>query len=129
MTIPEEKKRHLYRYIYGILKNKGCLLYRINGTGNHIHILMNLHQSLSLASTVQSIKQSSNLWMKRNSDFASFEGWGKEYYADSKDRSQVDPLVDYIMNQEMHHNVVSYEEELEGLYAAAGFEWNPEHIL
>ena len=41
-TISNEYKKELYAYIYGIIKNKNCFLYRINGVENHIHILSDL---------------------------------------------------------------------------------------
>ncbi len=40
---------HLYRYIWGIIKNKNCYLYRINGTEDHIHILVSVHPTLALS--------------------------------------------------------------------------------
>lgn len=42
MTIPDETCEHLYRYIWSIVKSRGCRLYRINGIGNHIHMLIEL---------------------------------------------------------------------------------------
>ena len=39
MTIAEGNCEQLYKYIWGIIKNKNCKLYRINGAEDHIHIL------------------------------------------------------------------------------------------
>ncbi|MDE6125349.1 MAG: transposase [Muribaculaceae bacterium] len=81
MTIPEIHKRELYQYIFGIIRNRNCGLYRINGIGNHIHMLVELHPSVALATLLQNIKQSSSIWLKQNDNFPRFEGWGKEYFA------------------------------------------------
>lgn len=64
MTITEERKKELYAYILGILNNKKCKLIRINGIGNHVHILLNLNPTIALSDIVKTIKQSSSLWMK-----------------------------------------------------------------
>ncbi|WP_245605243.1 transposase [Niabella soli] len=48
-TITEAHCEELYKYIWGIIKNKKCKLYRINGTEDHIHIFSDLHPSISLA--------------------------------------------------------------------------------
>ncbi len=124
MTIPEECKRDLYMYIYGIIRNKGGHVYRINGIGNHIHILVNIPSTLSLAQLMQSIKQSSSLWLSANPNFPQWEKWGKEYFADSKSYSHVPGIVNYIMGQEEHHRVKGFDDELKTLYADAGFDWH-----
>ncbi|MBN2236287.1 MAG: transposase, partial [Bacteroidales bacterium] len=36
-SLVEENREQLFRYIWGILKNKKCVLYQINGTVDHIH--------------------------------------------------------------------------------------------
>lgn len=46
-TLPEKHHEELYKYIWGIIKNRKCFLYRINGTENHIHILSDLHPHYS----------------------------------------------------------------------------------
>ena len=102
-TIPEAYKKELYMYMYGIIQNNKCKLLRMNGIANHIHMLVDLHPSISLSSLMQSLKQSSSKWMKCNEHFAYFEGWGKEYFAFSVGRESMDDVIQYIRNQEDHH--------------------------
>ncbi|MCC7526656.1 MAG: IS200/IS605 family transposase [Chitinophagaceae bacterium] len=75
MTIAEENCEQLYKYIWGIVNNKKCKLYRINGTEDHIHIFSDLHPSASLADYIKDIKVASNGWMKSSGLFPKFEGW------------------------------------------------------
>lgn len=128
MTIPDDYKRDLYMYIYGILKSNKCLLYRINGTRNHVHMLINLHPSVALSSLMQSIKQSSSKWMKENACFPFFEGWGKEYYAASIARDGIERVIEYIKNQENHHYLTSFETEMEQMCATHGIPFNKEYL-
>jgi putative transposase len=37
-TLETAHEDELYKYIWGIIKNKNCKLYRINGMADHIHI-------------------------------------------------------------------------------------------
>lgn len=76
-TIDEKNETELYKYIFGILNNKKCKLYRINGMPDHIHILCDLHPNLNLSSLVKDIKGASNLWIKESGLFDEFEGWQK----------------------------------------------------
>ena len=80
-TISTEHDEELYKYIWGIIKNKKCKLYRINGIEDHIHIFSDLHPTVSLSDYVKDIKIASNLWMKESGKFPLFEGWQDGYGA------------------------------------------------
>lgn len=113
MTISEANKRHLYAYMFGIIKNQNCTLIRMNGIANHIHLLVDLSVEISLSNFMRELKRSSSIWLKSQRNlFPSFDGWGKEYYAFSCGQSQVDAIVEYIKGQETHHNIVSFEDEI-----------------
>ncbi len=42
-TLAADKREDVYKYIWGILKNRKSHLYRIGGTEDHVHILSSLH--------------------------------------------------------------------------------------
>src|SRR5690554_1033737 len=102
-TIPLEQAPELYRYIWGIVKNKKCFLYRINGMEEHIHILLDLHPSVALANLIKSIKVASSKWMKKSELFPDFKGWGIKYCALTYSLKEKDVLINYIKNQQSHH--------------------------
>ena len=64
MSISQKNVSSLYKYIWGIIKNKKGKLYRINGMEDHIHILSDLHPSVSLADYIKTIKVATSLWLK-----------------------------------------------------------------
>ena len=76
-----EKAPELYKYIWGIVKRKGCILYRINGMEDHIHMLCDLHPSVALADLIKAIKGSAGKWIKASGHFPKFRGWGVKYCA------------------------------------------------
>lgn len=102
-TIPQEHKRDLYRYIYGIIKNKNCFLHRMNGMSDHVHILVDVNATIAVASLVKEIKQASSHWLKANPDFPNFAGWNEGYYAVTVGMDGLESCVSYIKNQELHH--------------------------
>jgi len=104
-------KEELYKYIWGIIKNKNCTLYQINGPKDHIHILSDLHPSISLANFVKDIKVATSLWMKESGYFSEFEGWAEGYGAFTYAYRDKDMIIKYIKNQEEHHKKVSFQEE------------------
>lgn len=127
-TIPMTNRRELYAYIFGVIKNNNCRLLRINGTVNHIHLLVNLSPSIALADFVALIKRSSSIWLKSNPNFKNFDGWGREYFATSISMSESPGVIEYIKNQEEHHFGVTYEDELKIHISSAGMTWD-EHCL
>ncbi|MCL2117358.1 MAG: transposase [Planctomycetaceae bacterium] len=68
-TLPLSESEELYRYIWGIIKNKNGMLLRINGMEDHIHILSDLPPTISLADYVREMKSSSSHWLKINPKF------------------------------------------------------------
>ena len=110
-TLKEKDQEKLYAYICGILKNKKCNLYRINGVEDHIHIITHIHPSVTISSLVKDIKLSTSSWIKENSYFPSFNGWQAGYGAFTYSISEKDKLIEYVKNQKRHHFRKSFIEE------------------
>lgn len=112
-TINEDYERVLYAYIYSYMKTRNCVLYRIGGMPDHIHILMSLHPTVALADFVRDMKTASSKFIKsEHKKFPMFEGWGSEYYASTLSQSQQDAVRQYIMNQKEHHKHESSRNEI-----------------
>ena len=99
----ESNREQLYHYIWGILKNKNCKLYQINGVENHLHIATDIHPSVALASLVKDIKVASSLWIKENNVFPGFTSWQEGYGAFTYSIKEKGAVVNYIKNQKEHH--------------------------
>jgi REP element-mobilizing transposase RayT len=110
-TLVNDHKKELYKYIYGIIRNKNCHLYRINGIENHIHILSDLHPSIALADFMKDIKVASSIWLKSTGKFPDFIGWAEGYGAFTYAYRDKDMIINYIKNQEEHHKKHTFKEE------------------
>lgn len=124
LTIPDETSEHMYRYITAIVKSKDCKLFRINGIGNRIHMLVGLSSSVALGDLVRDIKQGSSKWAKQQVYFPRFRGWGKEYGAFSCSIRDMDAIINYINNQRIHHDTRTFEQEYCDMIERSGLEWN-----
>ncbi len=102
-TIAEEHCEELYKYIWGVINNKHCKLYRISGVEDHIHIFSDLHPSISLADYVKDIKVASSLWMKETGKFPDFIGWQEGYGAFTYSIREKEMIINYVKNQKEHH--------------------------
>ena len=129
MTIPNEHKVDLYRFIWSYIHRMNCKMYRIGGISNHVHLLVNLHPSVALSTLVRDIKANSSGWMRKDDRFQLFKGWASEYFAATVSPKDMDAVVKYIREQESHHNVISENEEFERLYSQAGLVYSPLDLI
>lgn len=127
-TLDQENRSELFKYIWGILKNKKCHLYRINGVEDHLHIATHLHPSVALASLVKDIKLASSDYIKQNRLFPNFNGWQDGYSAFTYAISAKDNLIEYIKNQEEHHKTKTFQEELVELLHEHGVEFDERYL-
>ncbi len=114
-TLSETESNDLYKYIWGIIKNKNCKLYRINGMKDHIHILSDLHPSISLANLIKDIKVATSIWLKTHKGFPNFESWAEGYAALTISHSHRNRIIEYIKNQKEHHKKESFNDEYKRL--------------
>ena len=119
-TIDTNQSRHLFAYIGGIIKNKNCHLYRINGIEDHLHILTDIHPSIALADFIRDLKVSTSMWMKNCGFFPSFEGWSEKYGAFTCSYLDAGKIIEYIKNQQEHHKEVTFLGEYRRLLIESG---------
>jgi REP element-mobilizing transposase RayT len=109
--IQPQWKDNLYQYITGIIQNKNHKLLAINGMPDHIHILIGIRPSQSISDLMKDVKQGSSLWINENKLANGHFEWQVGYGAFSYSKSQLNSVIDYIKNQEIHHKKRTFREE------------------
>jgi len=112
----------LKNYIEGIIRNKKCVSYQINGMEEHIHILSDLHPSIALADYIKDIKVASSKWMKESEFFPYFRGWGIKYCALTYSYKERDIIINYIKKQQEHHKKENFRDEINRFFYEHGIE-------
>ena len=128
-TITEKHCDELYKYIWGVIKNNNCKLYRINGVEDHIHIFSDLNPALSLSNQVKDIKVASSLWMKECGKFFKFNGWQEGYGAYTYWVKEKNIIIGYIKNQKEHHKSEPFYDEYERLLIENGIVFDEKYLL
>jgi len=109
--IGKQWKDELEKYITGIVQDHGHKLLAIGSMPDHIHIFIGYNLNHLIPKLVEEIKTSTNSWIKQKR-FSKFKfDWQKGYGAFSHSRSQLDTVVNYILNQETHHQGKTFKEE------------------
>jgi REP element-mobilizing transposase RayT len=88
----------------------------------HIHILSDLHPSVALADYIKDIKVSSSKWMKESGYFPYFTGWAVKYCALTYAYRDKEMLINYIKNQQEHHQKESFQDEIRRFFREEGID-------
>ncbi len=123
-SIPDPDE--LGRYLGGVAREKSIPLIIVGGTNNHVHLLIALPASITLAKAVQELKGNSSRWLnQKGSRFAWQEGYG----AFSVSQSNKQAVVDYILEQPKHHAKRTFEEEFEAMLRKSGIGYDPRYVF
>ena len=109
--IAREMEIELHAYIGALpreFKGRGL---SVNGTGDHIHLLVSLPATISMADAVGMIKANSSRWIKERFATRLF-AWQRGYAAFSVSQSNVAAVQTYLGGQPAHHRRVSFKDEL-----------------
>ena len=120
--ILKEWRDDLYRYISGIITNRGAKSLAVGGWKDHVHILFGMPVTTSIADFMSAVKANSSKWINEQHFIKGKFQWQEGYGAFSYAKSQRDVVIKYIINQEEHHRTRSFKEEY--LKMLADFEVN-----
>lgn len=109
--IRKEYKEELHKYITGIVKNKGQKVIAIDGTSDHVHILIGVKPNIALSDLVRDVKANSSKFISDKKWVMGRFNWQEGFGAFSYSHSQLDTVANYIKNQEEHHSRKSFREE------------------
>jgi len=117
-TIHEDFRERLWSYMGGIARDNKIQAVMIGGMGDHVHLLLAIPSTITIARAVQMIKKGSCSWVREN-EYRLFE-WQEGYAAFSVSLSNVESVKEYIRNQEKHHRKMTFAEEWNALLKKHG---------
>jgi putative transposase len=109
--IPEDSEKRLHNYLATVATDLKCHPFEINGTSDHVHLLLSLHRTISQSDLVEKLKAQSSRWYKTLDPSLSDSAWQGGYGIFSVDLSTFDRLRDYIVRQKEHHKTMTFKEE------------------
>lgn len=110
-------KKHLNEicsYIAGITKTLKIHPIEIGGHHDHLHVLVDIGKSITIADFVKEVKRVSSIWIKerfKDENMMAKFTWQGGYGSFSVSKSNLDQVIQYIQNQERHHKKVSFMDE------------------
>ena len=110
LIFPKYEKR-IWQFMGGISKHNGIVTYAIGGIEDHVHLLISLPKTLSVAKAIQLIKGGSSSWIHTTFTELKNFAWQEGYGAFSVSYSKLEKVKTYIENQKEHHRHRSFKEE------------------
>ncbi len=118
-----EIRKQVFNHIIKNAKEKNLWILCVGGYSDHAHCLISLNKDNTLSRTVQLIKGESSHWINQNNLVPNkFEGQD-DYWAVSISESHLERVKQYIWNQEEHHRIKTFQEEIEEFMRKYGWKY------
>ena len=101
----------VFKYMSGIITNKGQKPIIVNGVDDHAHAFIGLKPSMTLSDLVRDVKNNSTNFINDHAWNNSKFSWQDGYGAFSYSHSQIENVYNYILNQEQHHSKQTFKDE------------------
>lgn len=109
--LQKEWRQEVFKYMAGIITNKGQKPIIINGVEDHVHVFLGLKPSMALSDLVRDIKNNSSNFINDHAWIMGRFNWQEGYGAFSYSHSQVNAVYNYIQVQEQHHVRQPFKDE------------------
>jgi putative transposase len=122
-------KDELHKYICGVVNGKDQKVYAIGGVADHIHILVSIKPTILISDLVRDIKANSSKWINENHYLNGKFQWQDGFGAFSYSQSQLDNVIAYINNQELHHQKKTFKDEYIELLHKFNIEYDEKYLF
>jgi REP element-mobilizing transposase RayT len=125
--IPEELQERLWAYMGGIAREHDMKAIAVGGMEDHVHILLSLPSSKTVANAMREIKAGSSRWVHETCNIQVFE-WQEGYGAFSIGQTQIDSTIAYIARQKEHHQKRDFQAEFVAFLKKHRIEYDARYV-
>jgi putative transposase len=122
-------RENVFKYISGIIKEKGQKPIIVNGVEDHVHIFVGIKPTMNISDLVRDIKNNSSKFINKQKYLTVKFEWQEGYGVFSYSHSHIDSVYKYIANQEEHHKKKSFKEEYLGFLEKFQVEYNEKYLF
>ncbi|RZL03035.1 MAG: IS200/IS605 family transposase [Hymenobacter sp.] len=127
--VREAVRERLQRYICGIVsqhQHKPLATYCVP---DHLHLLVGLQPTQSIADLARDIKSSSTIWLNTERLLPHKFQWQQGYGAFSYARSQLDAVVKYTQTQPVHQSKTTFQQEYRDFLPKFGIDYDERYLF
>ena len=120
-------RERLHAYLGGVIRTLDGVPAAIGGVADHVHLLVGLRATHTLADVLRELKSVSSKWVHEEMGVPSF-AWQEGYGAFTVSASQLENVRRYIQQQEEHHRTRTFREEYLALLQRSGAEFDERYV-
>ena len=126
LIAPQWRSR-LHEYLGGTIAGLGGFSQGVGGVEDHVHLLVGLKATHTLADLMREVKRMSSMWIHHQIGATTF-AWQTGYAAFTVSENNREGIQRYIANQEEHHHTHTFREELVEMLERAGIAYDPKYL-
>jgi putative transposase len=126
--ITPELRDRLWPFLGGIARQNKMKAVEIGGMPDHVHLLISLPSTMTIAKAMQLIKGGSSKWVHETFTNQRTFSWQEEYGAFSVSMSQMDKTIAYIRGQAEHHRKFTFQEKFLQLLKKHALEYDERYL-
>ena len=119
----------VFKYMAGIIKNKGQKPIIVNGVANHVHMFVGLQPAMAISDLVRDVKNNTTNFINDRKLIGGKFSWQEGYGAFSYAHSQIETVYNYILRQEEHHKQKTFKEEYSDFLKKFNVEFNEKYLF
>ncbi len=118
----------MYKYLGEVIRDRGGTLKSAGGTADHVHTYLAMPPTTTVADMVHAMKADSARWVRKNCPRRNTFSWQEGYGAFSVGKAAEPNVCRYILEQEEHHRMWSFQQEFISLLKLHQIEYDERHL-
>ena len=127
--ITEQFRIQLEKVMCSIISKMNCKPLAIYCNPDHVHVLVGMHPNVSSSKLMERLKSESTLWINSEKKTKFKFTWQEGYGAFSYSKSQINHVINYILNQSEHHKKRSFKDEYLEILQKSEIEYDDKYIF
>jgi REP element-mobilizing transposase RayT len=124
----ETFRLEMFRILAHHVKQTGCVSASVGGYIDHVHLLIGLSRTITIAKLVEHVKIETSKWAKSAAGGTSMFAWQPGYGAFSVSHSNRNDVDAYIRGQNEHHANLSFQDEFRRMCERHGIELEERYV-
>ena len=109
--IAKEHKEELHKYISGLVQNRKAKMLAIHCMPDHTHLFVGIKPTVLISDFIKEVKVESNEFINNKKWVRGKFNWQEGYGVFSYSHSHIGTVINYILNQEIHHQKRTFKQE------------------
>ncbi|MCR9292648.1 MAG: transposase, partial [bacterium] len=124
----EDFRVEMFKLLAHEVKSTNCISASVGGHIDHVHLLVGLARTITIAKLVEHVKTETSRWAKTAAGGVPTFSWQSGYGAFSVSHSLRNIVDQYIRNQDEHHKRLSFQDEFRLICQKHGIEIDERYV-